>query len=68
LVVRLEPAELQAAAAQGLAAPMDLTGRPLKGFAFLDTGKLVDDAAWVSWVETSARYVRRHMLGTALGG
>jgi hypothetical protein len=62
LVVRLEPQELEVAEARGVAAPMDLTGRPLKGFAFVDPAKLEGDAEWGAWLDTSARYVRRHML------
>ena len=53
--------DLVAGEDRGVAAPMDLTGRPLKGFAFLHPERL-EPGELATWLDGSARYVRRHML------
>jgi hypothetical protein len=62
LMVRAEPEDFTAGEDRGVAGPMDFTGRPMKGFAFVDPEKL-EPGEWSAWLEGSAEYVRRHMLG-----
>lgn len=56
-LVRLEPEEMEKALARNVARPMQSGKRPMKGFAFLQADEPV-----LEWMETSVRYVRKHML------
>jgi TfoX/Sxy family transcriptional regulator of competence genes len=62
LMVRAELEDLAAGEDRGVASAMDFTGRPMKGFAYVHPEKL-EPGEWSAWLEASADYVRRHMLG-----
>jgi TfoX/Sxy family transcriptional regulator of competence genes len=62
LVVRLEEAEFAEASEAGQVTPMDFTGRPMRGFAYVAPEAYRDDEELLDWLERSLRYVRKHML------
>ncbi|MBL8048021.1 MAG: TfoX/Sxy family protein [Chthonomonas sp.] len=62
LVVRLGDEDFARESQAGRALPMDLTGRPLRNFAFLCEGSFETEADVLNWAEMSARFVREHML------
>src|SRR5687767_274049 len=51
LMVRLDPAIHETALGRPGAAPMDFTGRPMKGFVFVDAGALESETALASWLD-----------------
>lgn len=62
LVVRLSDEEFARESKTGRALPMDLTGRPLRNFAFLREGTFDSDSDVLMWADLSAEFVREHML------
>ncbi|HYE85933.1 MAG TPA: TfoX/Sxy family protein [Vicinamibacterales bacterium] len=67
LVVRVVDAEMRRALARRHVRPMDLTGRPLRGFVFVSPQGLRTDAALSTWVAEGLRYVQEN-YGTARVG
>jgi len=51
LVVRIGPERYDKALAQPHARPMDFTGRPLKGFVFVNPGGSRTDKALATWMK-----------------
>lgn len=68
LVVRLGDEDYRAASEVGQASPMDLTGKPLRNFAYLAAGSWSTDEQLVDWAVKSAAYVREHLLGKPTKG
>lgn len=62
LVVRIGTDDYERELARGRVEPMDLTGKPLKGFAFVPEPSIPDEAALLGYIEGSAAYVREFML------
>ncbi len=58
LMVRPGPDNFEAALALPHARPMDFTGRPMKGFDFVESAGPVTDAALAQWVERGAAFAR----------
>jgi TfoX/Sxy family transcriptional regulator of competence genes len=56
LMVRVGPRAYEAALRQPHAKPMDLTGRPLRGFVFVLPEGLKTKPALKQWVDLGARY------------
>lgn len=56
LMVRVGPEEYESALRRSHARPMDLTGRPLKGFIFVMPAGLRGQKALKTWVERGMRY------------
>jgi len=54
LMIRLDPEEAERALAEEHVRPMDFTGRPMKGFAFVSPGGTDSDEALAGWVELAA--------------
>ena len=66
LVVRIVETEVERALANPHVRPMDLTGRPLRGFVFVSPPALRTDAALRTWVAKGLRYVhQRHGVAPA---
>lgn len=63
LVIRISTDRYEQELLAGRIAPMDLTGRPLRNFAFLAKTSWDTDAELSAWIEHSAQYVRENMLG-----
>lgn len=51
LMVRLDPAEETAALALPGCKPMDFTGRPMRGFVFVEAGALRDEETLGTWLQ-----------------
>ncbi len=58
LVVRVGPERYQRALSQPNTRPMDFTGRPLKGFVFVDPGGYRTDKALAKWVKQAENFAR----------
>ena len=58
LMVRPGPDDFEAALALPHARPMDFTGRPMKGFVYVDPSGLDTSQALAEWVERGASYAR----------
>ena len=58
LMVRPGPHNFDAALALPHARPMDFTGRPMKGFVYVDSTGIVTEAALAEWVERGAAFAR----------
>jgi TfoX/Sxy family transcriptional regulator of competence genes len=56
-MVRVGPAEYEAALAEPHARPMDFTGRPLKGMVYVAAEGLRTDAALARWVRRGIAFV-----------
>lgn len=63
LVVRLTTEDYEEQNAKGRALPMDLTGRPLRNFAYLVDDAWQTDEELLDWIDKSTKYVREFMLG-----
>jgi hypothetical protein len=59
LVVRVIEAEMPAALTSPHVRPMDLTGRPLRGFVFVAPGGCRTTAALQKWVGKGLRFVQQ---------
>ncbi|MBS1715155.1 MAG: TfoX/Sxy family protein [Armatimonadetes bacterium] len=62
LVVRISDEDYSREFQAGRVAPMDFTGRPLRNFAYLVEGTFDKASDVLFWAETSASFVRKHML------
>ena len=58
LMVRVGPAQYEEALAKPYARVMDFTGKPLKGFVFVDAEGFDSDQELADWVEMSLAFVR----------
>ena len=58
LMVRPGPENFEAALALPHARPMDFTGRPMKGFVYVESEGLETDTALAAWVERGAAFAR----------
>ncbi len=58
LMVRPGPDNFESALALPHARPMDFTGRPMKGFVFVESAGITTDAALAEWVERGAAFAR----------
>jgi TfoX/Sxy family transcriptional regulator of competence genes len=58
LMVRVGPERFEEALASPGARPMDLTGRPMKGMAFIGPEGYAEDDALRGWVEQTLDYAR----------
>jgi TfoX/Sxy family transcriptional regulator of competence genes len=58
LMVRPGPLNFEAALALPHARPMDFTGRPMKGFVYVEADGLATDTALAAWVERGAAFAR----------
>ncbi len=56
LMVRLDPEDYLAALSQQGCHPMDFTGRPLKGFVFVDRTGIETDAKLEYWIEQAIAF------------
>ena len=57
LMVRVGPEQYESALQRPHAREMDFTGKPLKGFVFVDPEGFEDDAELGKWVELSLAFV-----------
>ena len=57
LMARVGPDQFEAALSRPHAQPMDFTGRPLKGFVFVEPAGFEDDATLGDWVQMSLDFV-----------
>src|SRR5262245_55472751 len=58
LVLRLEPERAQEVLSRPHTRPMDFTGRPLKGFVFIQAEGLASDRQLRDWVSMALTFVR----------
>ena len=58
LMVRPGPDNFEAALALPHAKPMDFTGRPMKGFVYVESEGLATDTGLAEWVERGAAFAR----------
>lgn len=58
LVVRVGPEQHEDAMAQPFTRIMDFTGRPMKGWVYVDPPGYVDDGDLAYWVEQGVAYAR----------
>lgn len=58
LMVRPGPINFEAALELPHARPMDFTGRPMKGFVFVEADGLTTDTGLAAWVERGAAFAR----------
>ena len=58
LMVRPGPDHFEDALMLPHARPMDFTGRPMKGFVYVEPPGTATDAALAEWVERGARFAR----------
>jgi TfoX/Sxy family transcriptional regulator of competence genes len=56
LMVRLDPADAEAALTEEHVRPMDFTGRPAKGMVFVDSDGTASEADLASWVDAGADF------------
>ncbi len=58
LLVRLEPAEADTLVAEGGARPMEMRGRPMRGWVRVDAEQLSSKRQLVKWVERGVTFAR----------
>ncbi len=58
LMVRPGPDNFEAALSLPHARPMDFTGRPMKGFVYVESSGISTGPALAEWVERGARFAR----------
>ena len=58
LMVRVGPDGLEGALAQPHARPMDFTGRPMKGFVYVDTAGTENDDTLKQWIQRGVAFVQ----------
>lgn len=69
LMARIDPAEQESALRQSGCKPMDFTGRPMRGFVFVDADQLRSESQLASWLDLAlnfnprARASRRRLHG-----
>lgn len=57
LMARVGPQRHEQALARAHVRPMDFTGRPMKGYVYVDPGGLDDDRELAAWIEACAAFV-----------
>ncbi|GJM10534.1 MAG: RNA methyltransferase [Lysobacteraceae bacterium] len=57
LMVRVGPDQYENALNQPFAREMDFTGRPMRGFVYVDTEGLEEDDALSRWLERASKFV-----------
>jgi TfoX/Sxy family transcriptional regulator of competence genes len=57
LMVRIGPEQHEEALAQPHARPMDFTGKPMKGFVYVDAPGISTAAALTKWIDRSLAFV-----------
>ncbi len=58
LVLRLDPARAQEALSRPHTRPMDFTGRPMKGFVFVESGGLDTDRQLREWLSMALAFAQ----------
>jgi TfoX/Sxy family transcriptional regulator of competence genes len=58
LVVRVGPRAYDEALQEPHARPMDFTGRPLRGFIYVDPAGFANDASLRQWIERGVSFVQ----------
>lgn len=58
IMVRVDPAEIDALLAQPGAGPLEMRGRPMQGWLQVDADALDDDAVLRTWAEYGLSYAR----------
>lgn len=58
LMVRIDPQAQDEVLAMPHVHPMDFTGRPMRGFVFVDAEGIADDPELASWVDRGVAYAR----------
>src|SRR5437762_13922705 len=58
LVLRLDPARAQELLRRPHTRPMDFTGRPMKGFVFIETGGVGTDRQLLDWVSMALSFAQ----------
>ncbi|MCA9719508.1 MAG: TfoX/Sxy family protein [Myxococcales bacterium] len=58
MMIRVGPEHHDEALAQPYARPMDFTGRPLKGFVYVDSQGTETDDALTGWIERGVEFAR----------
>ena len=58
LMVRVGPERYEAALKEPGAREMDFTGRPMKGYVFVDAAGFEDDAELTKWVTWATEFVK----------
>ncbi len=58
LMVRTGPENSEAALALPHARPMEFTGRPMKGFVYVEAEGIATDTSLAAWVERGAAFAR----------
>lgn len=58
LMVRVGPADYEAALLRPHARVFDMTGRPMRGWVLVESEGLEDDAAFAGWVGDGVRFAR----------
>jgi TfoX/Sxy family transcriptional regulator of competence genes len=58
LVVRVGPRAYDEALQEPHARPMDFTGRPLRGFVYVDPAGFANNASLRQWIERGVRFVQ----------
>jgi TfoX/Sxy family transcriptional regulator of competence genes len=58
LMVRVGPEQFADAVAQPHARPMDMQGKPMKGFIFVDDGGFASDGDLKTWVQRGLNFVQ----------
>lgn len=56
LIVRLDPPEAEQALAEPNVRPFDFTGRPMKGFLFVESDRVADDEGLAEWVDAALAF------------
>jgi hypothetical protein len=56
LIARIDPADTDAALAEPGVRPLDITGRPMRGWVLV-AGEALDDAALDRWISRAATFV-----------
>jgi hypothetical protein len=57
LMVRLDPDEAERVVDQGHVRPMDFTGKPMRGYLFVDAEGIATPKALRSWIDRCVAYV-----------
>jgi TfoX/Sxy family transcriptional regulator of competence genes len=57
LMVRVDPSDSETLLDQPHVRPMDFTGRPMRGFLYVDPGGYENDEALVEWTRRALGYV-----------
>lgn len=58
MIVRFDKADADEVFARPEARPFDFTGRPMKGWAYVDAGALQEDSALMQWVRRGLTFAK----------